>query len=65
MDLKDKLDPAMLAQLKLTKKNLEKIEQEKKELERKKRMEEQKRREKNKSFAELLNESKLDWRDFK
>lgn len=46
MDLKDKLDPAMLAQLKLTKKNLEKIEQEKKELERKKRMEEQKRRKK-------------------
>ena len=65
MNLKDLLDADTLAKLNKTEKQLRQIEQEKKEAEQKKRMEEQKRREKNKSFAELLNESKLDWREYK
>ena len=65
MNLKDLLDPATLAQLNKTEKQLRQKEHEKKEEEQRKRIEEQKRREKNKSFAELFNESKLDWREYK
>lgn len=56
--LKDMLDPATLAKLNATGKDLKQQEAKKKE-------EEQKRREKNKSFAELLDESKLDWKQYK
>ena len=38
---------------------------EKRKEEARRKQEERRRREKNKSFEELLNESDLDWRDFK
>lgn len=63
--LKDLLDPATLYRLTSTEKELRKQEEAKKEEERQKKIAEQKKREKNKSFTELLNESKLDWRQYK
>jgi cell envelope opacity-associated protein A len=63
--LKDALNEEILKQLKMTQKELEKQEEMKKKAEAEKKREERKRREKNKSFEELLNESRLDWKDFK
>lgn len=63
--LKDMLDPDTLAKLHATGKDLKQQEAKKKEEEKQKKIEEQKRREKNKSFAELLEESKLDWKQYK
>ena len=63
--LKDYLHAELYGQLKAKKKELELIEKQKEEEEKKRRIEEQKLREKNKTFEELLNESNLDWRNFK
>ncbi len=63
--LKDALDEELIQKLKETKKDLEELERKKKEEEEARKREERRRREKNKSFEELLNESNLDWRQFK
>lgn len=65
MTLKDQLDTALLQKLQAKKQQLKKEEKQKEELEAKRRQEERRQREKNKSFEELLNESNLDWRQFK
>lgn len=61
----DMLNDEVIKRLKHTKQQLKEIEERKMEEEARKRREERKQREKNKSFAELLNESDLDWKDFK
>ncbi|MBE3568646.1 MAG: YqkE family protein [Bacillales bacterium] len=65
LTLKDTLNEEVLKQLKMAQKELEKQEEMKKKAEAERKREERKRREKNKSFEELLNESRLDWKDFK
>ena len=65
ISLGDLLNPNMLSQLQNTKSALKEEEQRRiQQLEKQKR-EERKRREKNKSFEELLNESNLNWKQFK
>lgn len=56
----DMLNDEVIKRLKHTKQQLKEIEERKMEEEARKRREERKQREKNKSFAELLNESDLD-----
>lgn len=63
--LGDILNDDVLKRLKDAKQQLKKEEERKKEEEARKIREERKRREKNKSFEELLNESDLDWKEFK
>ncbi|WP_042346208.1 YqkE family protein [Bacillus massiliigorillae] len=55
----------VFTQLKNKQRELVEIEQQEKEAAEKKRIEERRRAEKNKSFAELLQEDKKDWRNFK
>ncbi|TXK87792.1 DUF3886 domain-containing protein [Parageobacillus sp. SY1] len=63
LTLKDRLNEELFAKLKEKKRELEQQEQRRKEEAR--RREEQRKREKQKTFEELLNESNLDWRNFK
>jgi hypothetical protein len=63
--LKDRLNEELFAKLKEKKRELEQQEQRKKEEEEARRREEQRKREQQKTFEELLNESNLDWRNFK
>jgi hypothetical protein len=63
--LKDHLHTDMLQKLKEAKKELEKTEQQQKVEEERRKREERIQREKNKTFEELLNESNLNWKDFK
>ncbi|MEI5907103.1 YqkE family protein [Bacillus spongiae] len=63
--LKDALDVSLLQQLQNTKKELEIQEVKKKQLEAKRKEEERKQKEKNKSFEQLLQESQMDWKEFK
>jgi len=65
LTLKDRLQTDLYEQLKAKKKELEVAEQKREEEEKRRKMEERKLREKNKTFEELLNESNLDWRNFK
>lgn len=65
LTLGDMLNEDIMKQLKEAKTELKKEEEKKKLEEERKKREERKRREKNKSFEELLNESDLDWRQFK
>jgi Protein of unknown function (DUF3886) len=65
LTLGDMLNAGILNQLKEKKSQLTAEEQAKKEQEELKRKEELKRREKNKTFEELLNESPMDWADYK
>ncbi len=63
--LKDALDEEMLQKLKATKAKLKKDEKQRKQEEAERKREERKQREKNKTFAELLEENPMDWRNFK
>jgi hypothetical protein len=63
--VKDRLNDELLMKLKEKKEELMRQEQRRKEEEEARRREEQRKREKQKTFEELLNESNLDWRNFK
>ena len=63
--LKDQLQGDVFSKLKSMKQNLQEKETAKQEEEAAKKREEAKRREKNKSFEELLNDSNLNWKEFK
>lgn len=52
-------------QLKDKKKQLKEVEEQRKEAELERKREEQRLREKNKSFEELLEDSQLNWKDYK
>jgi len=65
LTLKDALNEEVLKQLKTAQKELEKQEEIKKKAEAERKSQERKKRENHKSFEELLNESRLDWKDFK
>jgi hypothetical protein len=65
LGLGDRLDPSILEKLKNTSKALKQEQVDKQEQEKQRRLEEARLREKNKSFAEMLDESKLDWKKYK
>ncbi|MBW3113404.1 MULTISPECIES: YqkE family protein [Bacillaceae] len=65
MTLKNSISGDLFEQLKEKKAELEKVESVKKEEERLRKIEEKKQREKNKSFEELLNESNMNWKNYK
>lgn len=65
LTLGDMLNDALVKQLKETKQAL-KADEEKKALEEEERKKEERRlKEKNKSFEDLLNESGMNWKEFK
>nr|WP_082129930.1 YqkE family protein [Aneurinibacillus tyrosinisolvens] len=59
------MDLSALEKLKQTSQELKQKEQAKLEAEREKKKAEQRTREKNKTFADLLEESNMDWKKFK
>ncbi|MBS4176435.1 YqkE family protein [Lederbergia citrea] len=63
--LKDGLNPEVLQKLKQTQYDLLEAEEQKKTAEKAKKLEEKKQRDKNKTFEELLNETPLNWKDYK
>lgn len=65
LTLKNSINGDIFEQLKQRKAELEKVESVKKEEERLRKIEEKKQREKNKSFEELLNESNMNWKNYK
>ncbi|MCC5800319.1 YqkE family protein [Rossellomorea vietnamensis] len=65
LTLKNSINGDIFEQLKQKKAELEKVESVKKEEERLRKMEEKKQLEKNKSFEELLNESNMNWKNYK
>lgn len=65
LTLKNSINGDIFEQLKQKKAELEKVESVKKEEERLREIEEKKQREKNKSFEELLNESNMNWKNYK
>lgn len=65
LSLGDLLSQEMAQQLKNIKKEKEQELQQQREKELARKQFEAKQREKNKSFEELLNESKMDWKKFK
>ncbi|MGG3924561.1 YqkE family protein [Metabacillus fastidiosus] len=65
VQLEDHLESDLLKQLKTVKSNLTKQQEEKEEALRQQKIKERKEREKNKSFEDLLNESSLNWEEYK
>jgi DNA-binding protein H-NS len=65
VSLKDQLNGSILEQLKQKKQMLETKEEKRKEEELKRQKEQRKQQEKNKTFEQLLNESELNWDDYK
>ncbi|MFP7733033.1 YqkE family protein [Priestia aryabhattai] len=65
LSIKDQLNDSLLKQLQAKKQALSLKEEERKELERKEAARIRKEKEKNKSFEELLNESDMNWSEFK
>jgi hypothetical protein len=63
--LKDLINPDLMKQLKAQQDQLKAEEDRKKEEEEQRKREERRLKEKNKSFAELLNESGMNWKEFK
>lgn len=63
--LGDMLNQDLVKQLKEQKQQLKAAEEQKKLEEEERKKEERRQREKNKSFEELLNESPMDWKNFK
>jgi hypothetical protein len=63
--LGDRINKQALEKLKEASRTMREEEEKRKAAEREKKIAEQKAREKNKSFADLLNESDMDWRKFK
>ncbi|ADE71414.1 MULTISPECIES: YqkE family protein [Priestia] len=65
LSIKDQLNDSLLKQLQAKKQALSLKEEEQKKTERKEAARIRKEKEKNKSFEELLNESDLNWSEFK
>jgi spore cortex formation protein SpoVR/YcgB (stage V sporulation) len=63
--LRDRIGKDALEKLKEASRTMREEEEKRQAAEREKKIAEQKAREKNKSFAELFEESTLDWRKFK
>ncbi|WP_462412109.1 YqkE family protein [Neobacillus sp. Marseille-QA0830] len=63
--LKDRMDPNVLKQLTEQRERLKAEEAKLLEAEEQKKREERRLKEKNKSFEELLNESGMNWKEFK
>jgi len=63
--LKDMINPELMKQLKQQQEQLKAEEQQKREAEEQRKREERRQKEKNKSFEELLNESGMNWKEFK
>ncbi|WP_251551273.1 YqkE family protein [Neobacillus muris] len=63
--LKDRMNPSLLKQLTEQKEQLRAEEEKRIEAEEQRKREERKLKEKNKSFEELLNESSMNWKEFK
>ncbi|WHY75956.1 YqkE family protein [Neobacillus sp. WH10] len=63
--LKDLIDPNLMKQLKEQQDKLKAEEERRKEAEEARKREERRLKEKNKSFEELLNESGMNWKEFK
>ncbi|QTM99725.1 DUF3886 domain-containing protein [Sediminibacillus dalangtanensis] len=63
--LKDRLNPDLVQQLSSKKRQLKNKEKAKQEEEKQRQLRERQRKEANKSFEELLNDSELDWHQFK
>lgn len=63
--LGDRINKDLFRQLKEKQQELKQAEAAKKAAEEQKKREERRLKEKNKSFEELLNESNLDWKQFK
>ncbi|WP_096153614.1 MULTISPECIES: YqkE family protein [Bacillus] len=63
--LKDQLQDDVFSKLKSMKQNLQDKETAKQEEEAARKREEAKRKEKNKSFEDLLNDSNLNWKEYK
>ncbi|MBL4954058.1 YqkE family protein [Neobacillus sp. OS1-32] len=65
LTLKDMINPDLLKQLKNQQEQLKAEEEKRQELEEHRKREERRLKEKNKSFEELLNESSMNWKEFK
>ena len=63
--LKDMINPDLIKQLKEQQEQLKAAETRQKEEEEERKRKERKLKEKNKSFEELLNESGMNWKEFK
>jgi hypothetical protein len=63
--LKDIINPDLMKQLKEQQNQLKAAEEKRKEEEERQKREERRLKEKNKSFEELLNESGMNWKEFK
>ncbi|WP_066060790.1 YqkE family protein [Neobacillus soli] len=63
--LKDMINPDLFKQLKEQQDQLKAEEERRKEMEEQRKREERRLKEKNKSFEELLDESGMNWKEFK
>jgi len=63
--LGDMINPNLFKQLKEQQEQLKAVEEKRKEEEEQRKREERRLKEKNKSFEELLNESGMNWHEFK
>ncbi|MDP4083787.1 MAG: YqkE family protein [Bacillota bacterium] len=63
--LGDRINQDLLKQLKEKQQEIKAEEEKKKEAEEQRKREERRLKEKNKSFEELLNESSMNWKEFK
>jgi hypothetical protein len=63
--LKDMINPDLMKQLKEQQEQLKAAEEKRIEEEEQRKREERRLKEKNKSFEELLNESGMNWKEFK
>ncbi|MCM3566713.1 YqkE family protein [Neobacillus mesonae] len=65
LTLKDMINPDLIKKLKDQQNELKVEEEKRKEQEEQRKREERRLKEKNKSFEELLNESSMNWKEFK
>lgn len=65
LTLGDLLNKDLVNQLKEKKTELKEEEERKREMEEERKREERRQKEKNKSFEELLNESGMNWKEYK
>ncbi|WAA13829.1 YqkE family protein [Fervidibacillus halotolerans] len=65
VSIKETLDSNVLSRLQQKKKELKALEEQKRKQEEMRIREERKRREQSKTFEQLLDESNLDWKQFK
>ncbi|WHX99175.1 YqkE family protein [Neobacillus sp. DY30] len=63
--LKDMINPELIKQLKEQQEEMKAAEERKRAEEEQRKREERRLKEKNKSFEELLNESGMNWKEFK